>query len=132
MEIALCVIDSKRQKLQYSGAFLPLYIIRDCQLYEYKGDSMPIGIYETEDQSFTNHEINFQTNDMIYMFSDGYIDQLGGVNRKTFRSGNFKKLLINIHQMPVYEQKVILEEKLDEWRGNIEQIDDILVAGLRM
>lgn len=132
MEIALCVIDSKRQKLQYSGAFRPLYIIRDCQLYEYKGDSMPIGIYETEDQSFTNHEINFQTNDMIYMFSDGYIDQLGGVNRKTFRSENFKKLLINIHQMPVYEQKVILEEKLDEWRGNIEQIDDILVVGLRM
>jgi len=66
---------------------------------------------------------------MIYMFSDGYIDQLGGVNRKTFRSENFKKLLINIHQIPVYEQKVILEEKLDEWRGNIEQIDDILVAG---
>jgi phosphoserine phosphatase RsbU/P len=132
MEIALCVIDSRRQKLQYSGAFRPLYIIRDCQLDEYKGDCMPIGIYETEDQSFTNHEINFQTNDMIYMFSDGYVDQLGGVNRKTFRSENFKKLLINIHQMPVYEQKVILEEKLDEWRGNIEQIDDILVAGLRM
>jgi serine phosphatase RsbU (regulator of sigma subunit) len=132
MEIALCVIDSRRQKLQYSGAFRPLYIIRDFQLYEYKGDCMPIGIYETEDQSFTNHEINFQTNDMIYMFSDGYVDQLGGVNRKTFRSENFKKLLINIHQLPVHEQKVILEEKLDEWRGNIEQIDDILVAGLRM
>jgi phosphoserine phosphatase RsbU/P len=132
MEIALCVIDSRRQKLQYSGAFRPLYIIRNSQLYEYKGDSMPIGIYEIEDQSFTNHEINFQTNDMIYMFSDGYIDQLGGVNRKTFRSENFKKLLINIHQMPVHEQKVILEEKFDEWRGNIEQIDDILVAGLRM
>jgi phosphoserine phosphatase RsbU/P len=132
MEMALCVIDSKRQKLQYSGAFRPLYLIRENQFYEYKGDSMPIGIYESEDQSFTNHEINFLTNDMIYMFSDGYVDQLGGENRKTFRSENFKKLLINIHQMPVNEQKVILEKKLDEWRGHIEQIDDILVAGLRM
>jgi serine phosphatase RsbU (regulator of sigma subunit) len=132
MEIALCVIDSKRKKIQYSGAFRPLYLIRNSQLTEYKGDSMPIGIYDTEDKSFTNNEISFQKNDMIYMFSDGYVDQLGGADRKTFRSENFKKLLINIHLMPAYEQKVILEEKLNGWRGNIEQIDDVLVAGLRL
>lgn len=131
MEIALCVVDFKRRKLQYSGAFRPLYLIRDNVLKEFKGDPMPIGIYDYEESSFQNEELIFKENDIIYMFSDGYVDQLGGPDRKTFRSKNFKQLLINIHQKPLHEQKGILEQKYEEWRHGIEQIDDIMVMGIR-
>jgi sigma-B regulation protein RsbU (phosphoserine phosphatase) len=131
MEIALCVVDFKRRKLQYSGAFRPLYLIRDNVLKEFKGDSMPIGIYDYEESSFQNEELIFKENDIIYMFSDGYVDQLGGPDRKTFRSRNFKQLLINIHQKPLHEQKGILEKEYEEWRHGIGQIDDIMVMGIR-
>jgi len=132
MEMAMCIIDSGKQKLQYSGAFRPLYMIRDNELKEYKGDNMPIGIYEQEDQSFTNTELLFKKNDIIYLFTDGYVDQLGGTARKTFRSENFKKLLIDIHNLSMPEQKKVLEKKFEEWRGNIDQIDDILIVGIKM
>ncbi len=132
MEIALCVLDYKKQKLQYSGAFRPLYLIRDGELLEYKGDPMPIGIYEQEEQSFTNTEICFKEGDILYLFSDGYADQLGGGNRKTFKSERFRKLLMEIHMLPMPEQKNELNKRFEEWRGNIEQIDDILIAGIKL
>ena len=131
MEMALCVIDFNKQKLQYSGAFRPLYLIRDNELLEFKGDSMPIGIYHSEELSFNNEELNFMDNDIIYMFSDGYVDQLGGSDRKTFKSRKFKQLLIDIHQSPLQDQKGILEMEYEQWKQNIEQIDDILVMGIR-
>jgi serine phosphatase RsbU (regulator of sigma subunit) len=132
MEMALCVIDFGKQKLQYSGAFRPLYLIRDDELKEFKGDSMPIGIYEQEDQSFSNTEILFKKNDIIYLFTDGYIDQLGGAERKTFRSENFRKLLIEINKLPMHEQKKVLEKKYEEWRGVTDQVDDILIVGIKI
>lgn len=132
MEMALCVIDFGKNKLQYSGAFRPLYLIRNSELKEYKGDNMPIGIYEQEDQSFTNQEMLFEKNDMFYLFTDGYIDQFGGVERKTFRSENFKKLLLDIHYLPMAEQKKALEKSYEEWRRDIDQVDDILIVGIRL
>ena len=132
MEMGLCVIDFSKNKLQYSGAFRPLYLIRDNELKEFKGDSMPIGIYEEEDQSFSNTEILFQKGDIIYLFTDGYVDQLGGTERKTFRSKNFKNLLIDIHNLPMHEQKIVLENNYKEWRGEIDQIDDILIVGIKI
>jgi sigma-B regulation protein RsbU (phosphoserine phosphatase) len=132
MEMALCVIDPVKQKIQYAGAFRPLYMIRDNELIEYKGDSMPIGIYEQEDQSFSNTEILFNKGDLIYLFSDGYVDQLGGEKRKTFRSENFKKLLIEIRTLPMQKQKKVLDQKFEEWKGEIDQVDDILIVGIKM
>lgn len=132
MEMALCVIDFGKQKLQYSGAFRPLYLVRDNEFKEFKGDLIPIGIYEQEDQSFSNTEILFKKNDIIYLFTDGYVDQLGGIDRKTFRSENFKKLLIDIHNLPLPQQKKELEKKYEEWKGEIDQVDDILIAGIKM
>jgi serine phosphatase RsbU (regulator of sigma subunit) len=132
MEIALCVIDFTKNKLQYSGAFRPLYLIRDSELKEFKGDSMPIGIYEEEDQTFTNSEILFKKDDIIYLFTDGYVDQMGGTERKTFRSENLKKLLLGIHNKPMPEQKKVLEKKFEEWSGQIDQVDDILIVGIRL
>jgi predicted ATPase/GAF domain-containing protein len=132
MEIGLCIIDFDKKKIQYSGAYRPLYLIRNNKLKEFRGDSMPIGIYEQEDKSFTNKEIIFKKNDIIYLFTDGYVDQLGGPERKTFRSENFKKLLINIHNLPLAQQKKVLEKKYEEWRGDIDQVDDILIAGIKI
>jgi sigma-B regulation protein RsbU (phosphoserine phosphatase) len=132
IEMALCVIDFNKQKLQYSGAFRPLFVVHENELTEYKGDTMPIGIYEEEDQSFNNTEIQYFKGDVIYLFSDGYIDQLGGVGRKTFKSENFKKLLLNIHKLPMHHQKKKLEKEFYDWKGKNEQIDDILILGIKM
>jgi len=131
MEMALCVVDFNKKRLQYSGAFRPLYLIRDRELVEFKGDSMPIGIYSEDDKSFNNKELILNENDIIYMFTDGYIDQLGGPDRKTFKSKQFNQLLIDIHQKPLNEQKALLEKEYQAWRRDIEQIDDIMVMGIR-
>jgi len=131
MEIALCVVDFNEQKLQYSGAFRPLYLIRDNDLTELKGDSMPIGIYHEDEIPFNYKELNFNEKDIIYMFSDGYVDQLGGPDRKTFKSKKFKQLLIDMHQKPMDLQKEILENEFEAWRSDYEQIDDIMVMGIR-
>ncbi len=131
MEIALCVVDFDNKKLQYSGAFRPLYLIRNKEMNEFKGDYMPIGVYDDKEKSFSNKELHFKEDDIIYLFSDGYVDQIGGPNRKTFRSRKFKQLLINIHQKPLHEQKEILEKEYEEWKLDFEQIDDIMVMGIR-
>jgi sigma-B regulation protein RsbU (phosphoserine phosphatase) len=131
MEMALCVIDPVNRILQYSGAFRPLYMIRNNELSEIKGDSMPIGIYEGIKNPFSNKDLNFETNDIIYMFSDGYGDQIGGPDRKRFKSTKFRELLLQIHSKPLNEQKEILEKKYMEWKRDVEQIDDILIMGIR-
>lgn len=131
MEMALCVVDFNEKRLQYSGAFRPLYLIRKKVLIELKGDSMPIGIYNEEELSFKNEELSFNEDDIIYMFSDGYVDQLGGPDRKTYKSKKFKELLIDIHQKPLQEQKQLLEKEYETWKLDIEQIDDIMVMGIK-
>ncbi len=130
MEMALCKVDFEEQMIQFSGAFRPMYMIRDDQLMEIKGDNMPIGIYD-EEIPFTNVEMPFKKNDIIYLFSDGYVDQIGGIERKTFKSKRFKELLLNIHRLPMNEQMNLLERNIEEWQGDIEQIDDILIIGIR-
>jgi sigma-B regulation protein RsbU (phosphoserine phosphatase) len=131
MEMALCVVDFSNKKLQYSGALRPLYFIRNKELNELKGDHMPIGVHDDEENSFSNKELHFKEDDIIYLFSDGYVGQIGGPDRKTFRSRKFKQLLTDIHQKPLHEQKAILEKEYEKWRRNIEQIDDIMVMGIR-
>jgi len=131
IEMSLCVIDFNNKKLQYAGAFRPLYLIRNNILSEIKGDFMPIGMYEGLKNPFSNKEIKFEANDIIYMFSDGYVDQIGGPDRKTFKSKKFKELLTEVHLKPMHEQKAILEKKFGEWKRDVEQIDDILVMGIR-
>ena len=130
MEMALCVVDFKHNNLQYSGAFRPLYFIRNNELTEIKGDFMPIGVYDDEDNSFSNKELHFRDDDIVYLFSDGYVNQIGGPNRKTFRSQKFKQLLIDVHRKPLQEQKETLEEVYEEWRHDVDQVDDIMVMGI--
>jgi sigma-B regulation protein RsbU (phosphoserine phosphatase) len=131
MEMALCVVDSKKHLLQYSGAFRPMYLLRQDELIVITGDHMPIGFYD-EKEAFTNKEVPFRENDMIYLFTDGYVDQIGGLERKTFKSIRLKKLLKEIHDKPLDEQASILREEHEIWRSGSEQIDDIMVLGVRL
>ncbi|MDF1576443.1 MAG: SpoIIE family protein phosphatase [Bacteroidales bacterium] len=132
MEMALCVVDAGKNMLQYAGAFRPMYLLRQNELILIKGDRMPIGIYNEDEVPFTSKEVPFKENDMIYMFTDGYLDQIGGLERKTFKSVRFKALLKEIHSKALDEQKSILREEHEIWRSGSEQIDDILILGVRL
>jgi serine phosphatase RsbU (regulator of sigma subunit) len=132
IEIALCIIDFKKRNIEFAGANRPLFLVRNKELIQYRGDRMPIGIYEQELSSFTTQTVKLQKNDSIYLFSDGYVDQLGGPDRKTFRVVRFRKLLTEIQDLSMKEQKKRLMEEHESWKGSIEQIDDILVMGFRL
>jgi serine phosphatase RsbU (regulator of sigma subunit) len=132
MDMSLCVVDLKNYHLQYAGAYNPLYLFRDKELIERKADKMPIGIHINEKETFTNHELELKKSDVIYLFSDGFPDQFGGVNGGKFKTKQFKKLLMEIHQKPMDEQKNILDNTLIEWQGNHEQVDDITVIGIKI
>ena len=136
MDMALCVIDEKNKTLQYSGANNPLYLIRDKngtpELTEFKADRMPLGYYQGRFKTFTNNDIQLEYGDVFYLFSDGFVDQKGGKDDKKFLSKNFKKLLLEIHQEPMREQKNILDKTITDWMGDTSQIDDILVIGVRV
>ena len=132
IDLSMVVLDLKSKVLQFSGANNPIYIIRNRELTEFKGDRMPIGIHTLLDKPFTNHKIEVKKNDLIYMFSDGFIDQFGGEYGRKFLSKNFKALLTEISGMPLIEQKNILYETLKLWKGNRDQLDDVLVVGLKI
>jgi serine phosphatase RsbU (regulator of sigma subunit) len=131
MEMALCILDLDSKKLQFAGARRPLYVVRDNQLSELTGDRMPIGISDDGESPFINKETEFRKDDIIYLFSDGYVDQLGGPDRKTFKTKKFKEILLKNSHLSMNEQKEILGTTFEEWKGNIEQIDDILVIGIK-
>ena len=132
MDIAICIIDNENSTIEYSGAFNSLYQIRNGELTEYKADRMPIGVSFNQDKPFVNHFIDYQKDDSFYIFSDGFIDQFGGPNGKKFKSRQFKNMIIEVNEMPMDIQEMMLHDRLLEWRGDIEQIDDILVIGFRI
>jgi serine phosphatase RsbU (regulator of sigma subunit) len=130
MDIAICVVDRVRRKIQFSGAFLSLYIIRDNRLIEVKGDKYFIGM-TPPGVTYTNNEMELIKDDMMYLFSDGYIDQFGGSENKKFMYRRFRYLLMTIYRFPVDDQKSILEENIKTWMGGTSQIDDMLVIGFK-
>ena len=131
MDMALCVFDPTSLKLQYAGGFNPLVLIRDGELKRYQADPMPVGIGALSGRDFTRHELEIQKGDMIYLYSDGYEDQFGGEKDTKFSRKRFRELLMEIHTLPVHDQKVRMEERLDEWMDGYEQIDDITILGIR-
>lgn len=131
MDIALCVIDLETKKLQYAGANNPLYLLRNNEIREIKGDKMPIGIHSNAHIPFINNELQLEENDRIYLFSDGFADQFGGPKEKKYKYKPFKKLLLKIHSKSMDIQHDILEQEIIDWQGELEQVDDILVMGLQ-
>jgi len=130
MDIGLCVIDRVRKKVQYAGAFFPLYLIRDGSLIEILADKIIIGM-NPDGNPYTDHELDLVEDDIFYIFSDGYVDQFGGAENKKFMYRRFRYLLLTIHKFPVNDQKAILEENIRTWMGSNEQVDDIMVIGFR-
>jgi serine phosphatase RsbU (regulator of sigma subunit) len=130
MDIGLCVIDRKKKKLEYAGAFFPLYLIREGNLMETPADKIIIGM-NPDDLPYTDHEIDLMDNDIFYIFSDGYVDQFGGMENKKFMYRRFRYLLMTIHNFPVNDQKSILDDNIRTWMGSHEQVDDMMVIGFR-
>jgi len=129
MDIALCSLIGS--KLKYAGANNPLWIIRNGDFIETKADKQPIGKYLNH-QPFTSHEIELQKGDTIYIFSDGYVDQFGGDKGKKLKPANFRKLLLSIQDLSMEEQKNHLTSAFIKWQGELEQVDDVCVIGLRV
>jgi serine phosphatase RsbU (regulator of sigma subunit)/HAMP domain-containing protein len=132
MDIALCSLTKDRKKLEYSGANNPLYLVRGGKIIKYKADKFAIGSFKNGEKKYSNTEIDLQKGDVVYIFSDGYADQFGGSKGKKFLYSNFRDLLIEIHQKPIEEQKTLLNQRIEEWKGNYEQVDDILVFGVKI
>ena len=130
MDIGLCVIDRIRKKVQYAGAFFPLYLIRNGSLVEILADKIIIGM-NPDGLPYTDHEIDLMEDDIFYIFSDGYVDQFGGTENKKFMYRRFRYLLLTIHNFPVNDQKTILDDNMKTWMGTNEQVDDIMVIGFR-
>lgn len=130
MDIGLVIIDRGRMKVEYAGAFFPLYHIRDGSLMEISADKIIIGM-NPEGLPYKDHEIDLVDNDIFYIFSDGYVDQFGGTENKKFMYRRFRYLLTTIHNFPVNDQKSILEENIKTWMGSNEQVDDMMVIGFK-
>jgi ligand-binding sensor domain-containing protein/serine phosphatase RsbU (regulator of sigma subunit) len=131
MDIAICVIDYQQQQVEFAGANNPLYIIRNGELIESKADNMPIGIHAGEERLFKNNILPLVKEDFLYIFSDGYADQFGGPDGSKFKAKPFKRLLTEIASYPASEQKNILDRTIEKWKGNLDQVDDILVIGMK-
>ncbi len=132
MDIAFIIIDKENMELEYAGAHNPLVIIREDKLIVYKADKMPIGIFYKEKESFTNNVIDLQKDDVIYLYSDGYADQDSEETRRKFMSVNLRELLTKISNLPMHQQKSELEAEHIKWKGNRDQVDDILIFGLKI
>lgn len=134
MDIGLLVWHYKEGYVQFSGAHRPLVLVRDGKAQKTPGDHFSIGgnypgIVKT---NFTEKIVKVEQGDMLYLFSDGYADQFGGKTGKKFMYKNFVRLLEKISALPIEEQNAELAKTLDEWKGELEQVDDILVVGVRI
>ncbi len=128
MDIALTIIDFKNSKLEYSGANNSIYLVRDGELTEYKSTKNPIGIYLKE-KPFVNNIIDIKKNDEIFLFSDGIPDQIGGENNEKFKYNRFRDVIVTISKLDISKQSQFIDDTLNKWIGNQEQVDDITILG---
>lgn len=131
MDISLCKLNPKTLALEYAGAQNPLWIIRNGELIEYKADKQPIGKY-TDRKPFTNHSIQLEKNDTLFLFSDGYADQFGGDNGKKLKTSNLKKILCSIQEVDMEKQLEFIKINFERWKGALEQIDDVCIMGIKI
>ena len=130
MDMTVCLFDRKTLQLQFSGANNPLYLVSDGQLTQIKGDKMPVAIHDIMDP-FSIHHLKLKRGDTFYTFSDGFVDQFGGPQRKKFLAKNFKNLLLSVQDLSMIEQGNRLDEVFTDYRLDVEQIDDVVVIGVK-
>ena len=135
MDLALCKLNTSTRELEYAGANNPLWIIestsKDQLVVEIKSDKQPIGQYDNR-KPYTNHVVQLQKGDAIYIFSDGYIDQFGGAKGKKLKAKAFKNLLLSIQNEPMDKQLELINQAFEDWRGENEQVDDICIIGVKV
>ena len=129
MDIALCSL--KGNELKYAGAHNPLWIIRDGAIIETKANKQPIGQFDNP-EPYTTHTLELHKGDSIYIFSDGFVDQFGGEKGKKFKAKAFRELLLSMQNKPMEQQKSTIDEAFEKWKGNLEQVDDVCVIGVRI
>jgi serine phosphatase RsbU (regulator of sigma subunit) len=136
MDMALVCFNEDNSQVEYAGANNPLWICTkkngEVGMNHYVADKRPIGYFMGKSLPFTNHVIDLNKGDMLYVFSDGYADQFGGPKGKKFKYKQLETLLMDIFEKDPAEQKEILDKKFEEWRGNLEQVDDVCIIGIRI
>ena len=134
MDIALCSVDINNRIVKYAGANRPLWIIRKGQtvVEEIKGTKTAIGGLTEDSQHFDSHEIKLQQDDTFYIFSDGYADTFGGKEEKKLTTKKFKEILLSIQDKSMADQEAHLDSFIEDWKAGTEQVDDILVIGVRL
>lgn len=131
MDISLCVLDLKTKELNWAGANNPLWIVRNNELIDIKPDKQPIGKFELA-KPFTSHSIKLLANDCIYIFTDGYQDQFGGEGAKKFKASKFKELLLSVNSSDMEQQQKFIDKAFYDWKGQLEQVDDICIIGIKI
>jgi serine phosphatase RsbU (regulator of sigma subunit) len=131
LDISIIIYNKNSKKIMFSGAFNPLVIIRNNQIISFDGDRMPVGICLSEN-GFSCHRIDVYKDDIIYLFTDGYADQFGGLNNKKMKRKEFKELLLKLYKLPLPAQKERFEMFFNEWKLDFEQVDDVLLVGLKV
>jgi serine phosphatase RsbU (regulator of sigma subunit) len=131
IDLALCILDTRKNKLDFAGAFNPAYIVRDQKLVELEGDNMPVGVGAEEEKPFTGHSFNLEDQDTLYLFTDGFADQFGGPKGKKFKYKPFRDMLLSGSHLSLPEQKLRIMKTFNSWKGNQRQLDDVLVCGFR-
>jgi len=132
MDMVLCRLNEKKNELMFTGAKNSLVLIREGEVFEYKGDKRPVGFYLGKGIKFTAQNIKIKKNDMLYIYSDGFVDQFGGEKGKKYMAGKFKKFLLSISNQSAEDQQKSMEKEFANWLGTIEQIDDVCVMGVRV
>lgn len=133
MDIACCALNYSTLELEYAGAFNPLYLLRDGKIEQIKANKFPIGSFlPGKEESFTNNKIQLKSGDQLYVFSDGYADQFGGPKGKKMMYKRFRELLVSGSNLPMREQCEELDSFLKSWMGHEEQVDDIIIIGVRV
>lgn len=132
MDCVLCSYDFQDMKLHFAAANNPLWLVRDGKLSEYKPDKMPVGKYQDQHASFNMQTIDLQKGDIVYTFTDGYADQFGGPKGKKFKYKQLEDILLANSHLDMEEQKNVLNTKFEAWKGNLEQVDDVLVIGIKI
>ena len=130
IEMSICVIDRKTREMEFSGAFLPVYIVRDDKLIEIKGDKKNV-VQSFAMVSFSKSTFRLQKGDMLYLFSDGYADQFGGPENKKFMYRRLRHILLTISKYPLSDQERILDETIKSWMDDGDQIDDMMILGVK-
>jgi len=132
MDISMARLNTKTKKLDWTGANNPLYLYRKNELIEVQSDKQPVGFFKFDMTPFSNHSIQLQEDDVFFLFTDGYYDQFGGEKGKKYKSVQLKNKIREIGNLSMQQQKEELRIEFDKWKGDLEQIDDVCIIGVKV